>query len=318
MKFLKQKIPLAFKPKPHHLIQGKAYVDTPLITMSCGMVAQSSFATVDPYALVIQKLSSLEHALKSHGASEVIFVFDGPTRKEKVETCAKRQETIKKQSEKRKRPEIYKEDSEPEIEHWCTPQESPQSSKPNFSIFSDATDAHCLESDLYVSSMIVHGEDTYVLKDLSRFARKYLGERAIQAPHDSESFIAAQVQPGDVGVTCDSDALPFGCEWTVQNIGTSKETWIKLSDILQGLNMTLQEFRVFCVLLGTDFNERLYMCGPAKVFPIISGKRFKGFEEYCMTYGSKYSSSDKLKWIRSAELSLEVFQSEKSNLSRIP
>jgi 5'-3' exonuclease len=159
--------------------------------------------------------------------------------------------------------------------------------------------------------MIVHGSDTFVLKDLARFAKAFLGNKAVLAPHDSESFIAAVVKQGDVGVTCDSDALPFGCDWTVQNIGTTKETWIKLDDILSGLSMTLDEFRIFCVLLGTDFNERLYMCGPAKVFPIIQHKRFTGFEDFCMSYGTKYSREEKQKWIINAELSLKVFQSEK-------
>jgi 5'-3' exonuclease len=352
MQFLKKQVPNAFRKTPKEPITGTAYVDTPLITMACGMVAQASNATIDPYALVKQKIYSVERLLKSHGAKEVRFVFDGPTRNEKIGTCVKRAETIKKQSEKRKREQdkkslqIYRveEDSEPddpplagkinnimileedspapffpetredvedaplELFHDEVLKPKPQT---NLKIFQEVTSDHCLESDLYISSMIAHGTDTFVLKDLARFARISVGEKAIQAPHDSESYIASLVKKGDIGVTCDSDALPFGCEWVVQYIGTPKETWIHLEDILQGLNMTLHEFRVFCVLLGTDFNERLFLCGPTKSYPAVKNKTFQSFESFCHQHGKKYSLEEKRFWITSAEKSLLVFSSEK-------
>jgi hypothetical protein len=177
-------------------------------------------------------------------------------------------------------------------------------------IFTEVTEDHCLESDLYISSMIVHGSDTHVLKDLARYAKKFLGDKALTAPHDSESYIASIVQEGDVGVTCDSDALPFGCKTVVQNIGTCKETWINLDNVLTGLNLSLLEFRIFCVLLGTDFNERLFFCGPTKSFPAVSNKTFRGFREFCEVNAKKYSRDEKEAWIQSAEDSLQVFLSQ--------
>lgn len=334
MQFLRKKLPSVFHSTPHHKINGTAYVDTPLITMSCGMVAQSSRATIDPYSLVKSKLETIEHLLKQHGAKKVIFVFDGPTRKEKIETCIKRAELIRKQSEKRKREPlpIYRiEESEAsehvqdqgtqESEHFMEEGISEEeealimaSPRSAFSIFPDVTEDHCIESDLYISSMIAHGADTFVLKDLARFAKYTLGDKAIVAPHDSESFIAARVKDGDIGVTCDSDALPFGCEWIVQNLGSAKETWIKLEDVLSGLHLTLDEFRIFCVLLGTDFNQRLYLCGPSKCYPLLFSKSFKGFEHFCSLYGKKYSQEEKILWIKSAEDSLNVFSSEKKSI----
>jgi len=352
MQFLKKQTPNAFRKTPKEPITGIAYVDTPLITMACGMVAQASHATIDPYALVKQKIHSVEHFLKSHGAKEVKFVFDGPTRKEKIGTCVKRAETIKKQSEKRKREQEKKsvqifrldEDSESdsvppagkinselileqdfpapffsETKEEVVEEDAPLelfhdqvlAPPPKFKIFKEVTSDHSLESDLYISSMIAHGTDTFILKDLARFAQIAVGEKALQAPHDSESYIASLVKKGDVGVTCDSDALPFGCETIVQYIGTSKETWIYLNEILQGLNMTLQEFRIFCVLLGTDFNERLYFCGPSTSFPAIKHKTFTSFEAFCTQHGKKYSLDEKRDWITSAEKSLLVFSSEK-------
>jgi hypothetical protein len=337
MQFLRKKIPGVFTTQPKQ-IKGIAYVDTPLLTMSCGMVAQASHATVDPYALVKQKIINLEQLLLDRGASKVIFVFDGPTRKEKLNTCLKRSENIKKQSEKRKREheetnlKIYRMEDEDESPETSTPvkfdspkhvyeedtpmelfHDEPSAAKiynAQNHIFPDVTEDHCLESDLYISSMIVHGADTHVLKDLSRYAKRYLGEKAFTAPHDSESYIASVVKHGDVGVTCDSDALPFGCKTVVQNIGTVKETWINLDDVLAALDMSLLEFRTFCVLLGTDFNERLFFCGPTKSFPVIANKNFQGFRHFCETHGKKYSKEERESWIKSADDSLKVFSSE--------
>lgn len=336
MQFLRKKTPGVFCTQQKK-IKGIAYVDTPLLTMSCGMVAQASHATVDPYALVRQKIFSLEQLLLDRGAKKVVFVFDGPTRKEKLNTCLKRSENIKKQSEKRKLEheetnlKIYRMEDE-ECASMATPikfdspkheyeedtpmelfHDEPSASKiynAQNHIFPDVTEDHCLESDLYISSMIVHGTDTHVLKDLSRFAKKILGDKAFRAPHDSESYIATVVQEDDVGVTCDSDALPFGCKTVVQNIGTIKETWINLNDVLQTLDMNLLEFRTFCVLLGTDFNERLYFCGPSKSFPVIANKSFRGFRQFCDEHGKKLSKEEKESWIKSAEESLRVFSSE--------
>ena len=337
MQFLRKKIPHVFLMRQES-VKGIAYVDTPLLTMSCGMVAQASHATVDPYALVRQKLINMEQLLLDRGATQVIFVFDGPTRKEKANTCLKRSENIKKQSEKRKRdqeetnlkifriendddpfapalqspltsttPLEYEEDTPMELYH-----DEPSAARvyqAQHHIFTDVTEDHCLESDLYISSMIVHGSDTHVLKDLARYAKKFLGSKAVTAPHDSESYIASVVKQGDVGVTCDSDALPFGCTTVVQNIGTSKETWINLESVLCGLQLNLLEFRIFCVLLGTDFNERLFFCGPTKSFPALSNKTFQGFRHFCEQNAKKYSKDEKEAWIKSAEDSLEVFLS---------
>jgi 5'-3' exonuclease len=110
---------------------------------------------------------------------------------------------------------------------------------------------------------------------------------------------------GDLAYTCDSDALPFGCSLIVQYLGTPKETWIKLQDVLEELKMDLLTFRKFCVLLGSDFNPRLPKCGPAKVQQCI--KTFSTFEKYCRDNAQRMTEDDKLKWIAAAEKSLQVF-----------
>jgi 5'-3' exonuclease len=296
MSFLREKHPEVFLGR--QAVQGIAYVDTPLIVMSCGMVAISSHATIDPYALLIAKLQSLTQTLFEIGVSEVRFVFDGPTRPEKVKTCIKRQDTIHRAANKRKR-------GEPAVQlPGCAEVETQ-----TYSVFETVSAEHALCSDLYIASMNANDKDVGMLKDLSKFAKAHLernGVCVVVAPHDSESFIASQVTPNDVAVTVDSDALPFGCKLVAHNVGTPKEEWIRLSDVLTAVNMDLHTFQVFCVMLGTDFNPRLPLCGPVKALQCI--KTFTCFDDYCTTNAPKNMTVDEKKeWIQQANQSLQVF-----------
>jgi hypothetical protein len=298
MAYLREKHPGVFKgPQKIH---GTAYIDTPLIVMSCGMIALSSNATIDPYELVVGKLQNTAQLLFDAGATELVYVFDGPTRPEKVNTCIKRQDTMKRAETKRQQVTLVTEEIDEEIN--LEPTESPST----YSLFDFAT----VESDLYIATMIACGKDTGMLKDLSIFARNHLIKNnvvVVQASHDSESFIALNVEDGDVGVTCDSDALPFGCSLVVQNIGTPKETWIYLDDVLRALDMNLDTFRRFCIMLGTDFNPRLPKCGPVKAEKCI--RSFTSFEDYCEANAPKTMTlHEKYQWVEAAEKSLLVFE----------
>jgi hypothetical protein len=314
MVYLREKHPQVFLKSPVKCT-GVAYVDTPLLTMSCGMVGMSSDASLDPYALLVAKLQNTIFLLQQTGVKEIIFVFDGPTRPEKIDTCVIRQQTIQKVATKRKREEPQVQFVSTLIEEEDTSSPTPSTFLPSepevlkeYEIFQQASIDHQLESDLYVASMIACGKDVGVLKDLGRFAKTFLeskGVRTLQAPHDSESFIAHTMTLGDLAYTCDSDALPFGCSLIVQYLGTPKETWIKLQDVLEELKMDLLTFRKFCVLLGSDFNPRLPKCGPAKVQQCI--KTFSTFEKYCRDNAQRMTEDDKLKWIAAAEKSLQVF-----------
>lgn len=314
MVYLREKHPQVFLKSPVKCT-GVAYVDTPLLTMSCGMVGMSSDASLDPYALLVAKLQNTIFLLQQTGVQEIIFVFDGPTRPEKIETCVIRQQTIQKVATKRKREEPQVQFVSTLIEEEDTSSLTPSTFLPSepevlkeYEIFQQASIDHQLESDLYVASMIACGKDVGVLKDLGRFAKTFLeskGVRTLQAPHDSESFIAHTMTLGDLAYTCDSDALPFGCSLIVQYLGTPKETWIKLQDVLEELKMDLLTFRKFCVMLGSDFNPRLPKCGPAKVQQCI--KTFSTFEKYCRDNAQRMTEDDKLKWIAAAEKSLQVF-----------
>jgi hypothetical protein len=322
MVYLREKHPSVFL-KTAVKCSGVAYVDTPLVTMSCGMVAMAD-PSLDPYELLVAKLQNTIFLLQQTGVQEICFVFDGPTRPEKIETCVLRQQTIQKVATKRKR-------NEPQVQFVSSTQEEPavedspidflttdnllvsseDTECKKFEIFQYASMDHQLESDIHVASKIVGGNDVGVLKDLARFAKEFLdskGVQTLQAPHDSESFIAKTMTCQDLAYTCDSDALPFGCTLIVQYLGTPRETWIRLQDVLAALKMDLLTFQRFCVMLGTDFNPRLPKCGPAKVQQCI--KNFSTFENYCRDNAPKtMTGEEKQKWVEAAEKSLCVFTS---------
>ena len=221
----------------------------------------------------------------------------------------KRQDTIHKAANKRKRAEPAVQLLDPvEPEEGSMQLEAVEQPR-TYSVFDTVSPEHALHSDLYIASMNACDKDVGMLKDLNKFARAHLlrnGVTVLMAPHDSESFIASQVQDNDVAVTIDSDALPFGCQLIAHNIGTPKETWIRLSDVLAALNMTLHTFQVFCVMLGTDFNPRLPLCGPAKALQCI--KTFTCFDDYCAANAPKSMTAEaKAEWISQANQSLQVF-----------
>ena len=361
MSLLREKHPYVFKARQS--IKGIAYVDTPLIVMSCGMVGMTNDASLDPYDLLVKKLQLTVHLLYEAGAQQVKFVFDGPTRPEKIGTCIKRQDFIQRQAIKRQREDLRvpvrllsrQETSEGGfeivVEEYTTdardsPPVEPSPMEPSpmgpspmgplpiepslevqvesssveplqeeptvqpYALFANAAKDHVLFSDLYISTMIACGKDVGMLKDLSKFAKNHLqrnGMEVLHAPHDSESYIATLLTEDDVAVTCDSDALPFGCGVVAQNIGSPKETWVNLQDVLEALRMDMKQFRIFCVMLGTDFNARLPKCGPAKALKCITS--FSNFEDYCMANAPKTMTlAEKLEWVQAAEKSLSVFE----------
>jgi 5'-3' exonuclease len=124
------------------------------------------------------------------------------------------------------------------------------------------------------------------------------------APHDSEEYIAKQIlaKPDTLSLisSIDSDVLAFGIPHVVQYFGTVGENWFCLQDILTELNITLDQFRWMCVLLGNDFNDRLKGKGPVTILPVIRDPSFD-----LETWARKHNASDQ--WIFDAKRSYNIF-----------
>lgn len=76
---------------------------------------------------------------------------------------------------------------------------------------------------------------------------------------ESDPLMAAYVLDGGAAaaVSADSDMLTYGVEELITNLDTSGLTCtrVRLSTILDRLQLTMDEFRDLCIVLGTDYNK---------------------------------------------------------------
>ena len=72
-------------------------------------------------------------------------------------------------------------------------------------------------------------------------------------------------------VTTDSDILAYGTPIFVQDVRINQDTCkiIRHQDILEVLDLTDAQFRDFCIMCGTDYNERMPGIGPANAYKLM-------------------------------------------------
>jgi flap endonuclease-1 len=77
--------------------------------------------------------------------------------------------------------------------------------------------------------------------------------------------------------TSDTDTYPLECNLVVKGfIKKNNKEYIKSVDvdkIRTGLKLTCEEFRDYCILLGTDFNDPIKGIGPKKGYAMITAHR---------------------------------------------
>lgn len=72
-------------------------------------------------------------------------------------------------------------------------------------------------------------------------------------------------------VTTDSDVLAYGAPLFVQDVRVNQNDCklIRHKDILDHLSLSHEQFRDFCIMCGTDYNDRMPKIGPAKAYKLI-------------------------------------------------
>ena len=106
-----------------------------------------------------------------------------------------------------------------------------------------------------------------------------IGISTITADDEAESLGASLAVERIVGAiwSADTDTYPIGSPIVVkgfENIGGEVHiNTVYTLNILRDLKLTHEEFRDFCIMLGTDFNDRLPGIGPAKSFKLIEKYR---------------------------------------------
>lgn len=304
MKLLKIHCPKQLHTSCQKRIQ-TVWIDTPLLIVAAAKIAESE--NKDAYSLIELTLTrtlfkilglfpEIEHETK------INWIFDGKRRNEKVDTVYKRslnhaQFTLKCLEKSKTR-------------HFST------NLNLNIEFESFVNDSNELENDLDFADKIINfvstNPSTYTnIHNLTNYAKtfiktnsKFTNSNVQVAKHDSEEHIARLMLKDDLAITSDSDALPFGCSHVVQHFGTSKETWIELHLVLENLKFSIDQFRILCVLLGNDFNSRIYKQGPISSFEEV--KEFKDDPiDFLKRYALKHNASNE--WLDKAQKSFSIF-----------
>ncbi|XP_066998562.2 flap endonuclease 1 isoform X2 [Anabrus simplex] len=105
---------------------------------------------------------------------------------------------------------------------------------------------------------------------------KLMGIPYIEAPGEAEAQCAAMVKAGKVYATAteDMDALTFGTMVLLRHMTFSEARKMPiqeyhLSKVLEGLELTKEEFIDLCILLGCDYCESIKGIGPKRAMELI-------------------------------------------------
>ncbi len=107
-----------------------------------------------------------------------------------------------------------------------------------------------------ISNTIV-SNDIYYFKSLLDF----YGIAYVEAYGEADGMLAQLCNENvvDAVVSDDSDLLAFGCKKLLRNFDVHNDeiTEYRLDNILETLSLSYSQFLDMCILMGTDFNERL-------------------------------------------------------------
>jgi flap endonuclease-1 len=134
-------------------------------------------------------------------------------------------------------------------------------------------------------SVRITSQMTQDAKDLIRL----LGLPMIEAPSEAEAQCAVLAKSGKAYAvaTEDLDCLTFGCPIQLRDFTNKDEPVIeiKLEKVLEGLNVTMDQFIDICILCGCDYTESIDGIGPIKAHKlIVEHKTIKGVLEYIKEY----------------------------------
>lgn len=112
-------------------------------------------------------------------------------------------------------------------------------------------------------------------EDAKRLLR-LMGVPVVEAPGEAEAMCAALCKAGKVYATAteDMDALTFGTPRLCRNLTFSAArkmpvVEIDLAKVLEGMEMTMDQFIDLCVLMGCDYTGTVRGVGPVRAFKLI-------------------------------------------------
>lgn len=266
---LKKHAPRAFTAAP--VCRGTAWIDAPLIVMAAYKKAQAD-GTPPCVDASIARTVACAYGL---GVSNVNLVFDGPTRPAKAKTVSARV-----------------------LAHQVFARKCAVTSSSLLQTDLAMCDKICARQ-LHTFSNARISQPFPSYSSILREAKRSTAAKVLIASHDAEEYIAAHMTENDVAVTIDSDALAFGCPCIVQHLGKPNEVWISLRIALEDLELTQDQFRTLCVVLGNDFSSRIRGVGPVACLQAVRTLDLEGFAE-------KYRAD--CEWLAEAAHAKEIFQ----------
>jgi len=131
---------------------------------------------------------------------------------------------------------------------------------------------------------------------------KDAGFQTLCAKYEAEALCAmlTQDEKAYAVLTEDSDALAFGATRVIFKYFKGPEEAV-LSEILDHLKLTQEQWIDFCCLLGNDFCENVHDIGPKRALDLM--QRFPRWSEAYL------SDVQRLKWSTKTKESAETFQS---------
>jgi len=109
-----------------------------------------------------------------------------------------------------------------------------------------------------------------------------LGIPYLQAPDESETYCCFLCKKGlaTAVISCDTDCFAHGCPETILNFEPSSGniTYVRLEELLNNMDITLEQFVDFSILIGCDYNKKnkLKNVGPVKALDLI--KKYNSIE----------------------------------------
>jgi 5'-3' exonuclease len=128
-------------------------------------------------------------------------------------------------------------------------------------------------SKLQNNLILINGDDFELLKQLLSI----MGVPFDYATSEAEGTCALLNCLGivDAVLTEDTDVLAYGAPVMLHNFSFKDNTFMEicLKDILTSLEISFEQFKDFCIMCGTDYNNNIPKIGPMKAFDLIVDKK---------------------------------------------
>ena len=143
-------------------------------------------------------------------------------------------------------------------------------------IKAEAEKEKAIEEGDFEKAKAMAGRSIKITPEMTADAKKLvklMGCPVIEAPGEAEAQCAQMCKQGLAFGTAseDMDSLTFGSSFLMRGFNSKKEpiTQIDLAKLLEGFDMTMDEFIDLCILCGCDYTHSIGGVGPVKAFNLM-------------------------------------------------